>query len=64
MKLPLKPDGQWPRTVAKKKVVLIHSYGPQNNDKVKEPAKGGDQRLFEKKSFFLKTKNMNQGSIW
>ncbi len=29
------PDGQWPRTV---KVVLVHSYGPQNNDKVKEPA--------------------------
>jgi hypothetical protein len=26
-------DGQWPRTV---KVVLVHSYGPQNNDKVKE----------------------------
>ncbi len=38
MKLPLKPDGQWPRTVAKKKVILVHSYGPQNNDKVKEPA--------------------------
>jgi hypothetical protein len=29
------PDGQWPQTV---KVVLVHSYGPQNNDKVKEPA--------------------------
>ncbi len=29
------PDEQWPRTV---KVVLVHSYGPQNNDKVKEPA--------------------------
>ncbi len=28
MKLPLTPDGQWPRTV---KVVLVHSYGPQNN---------------------------------
>jgi len=28
-------DGQWPRIV---KVVLVHSYGPQNNDKVKEPA--------------------------
>jgi len=27
------PDGQWPRTV---KVVLVHSYGLQNNDKVKE----------------------------
>ncbi len=27
--------GQWLRTV---KVVLVHSYGPQNNDKVKEPA--------------------------
>jgi hypothetical protein len=38
MKLPLKPDGQWPRTIAKKKVVLVHSYGPQNNDKVKELA--------------------------
>jgi hypothetical protein len=25
----------WSRTV---KVVLVHSYGPQNNDKVKEPA--------------------------
>jgi hypothetical protein len=25
----------WPRTV---KVVLVHSYEPQNNDKVKEPA--------------------------
>ncbi len=49
MKLPLTPleqvalklsahqewDGQWPRIV---KVVLVHSYGPQNNDKVKEPA--------------------------
>jgi hypothetical protein len=35
MKLPLTPDGQWPRTV---KVVLVHSYGLQNNDKVKEPA--------------------------
>jgi hypothetical protein len=35
MKLPLTPDGQWPRTV---KVVLVHSYGPQNNDKIKEPA--------------------------
>jgi hypothetical protein len=34
-------DGQWPRTVAKKKVVLVHSYGPQNNDKVKEPANEG-----------------------
>jgi hypothetical protein len=29
------PDGQWLRTV---KVVLVHSYGPQNNNKVKEPA--------------------------
>ncbi len=29
------PNGQWPRTV---KVVLVHNYGPQNNDKVKEPA--------------------------
>ncbi len=38
MKIPLKSDGQWPETVAKKKVVLVHSYGPQNNDKVKEPA--------------------------
>ncbi len=37
MKLPLKLDGQWPRTVAKKKVVLVHSYGLQNNDKIKEP---------------------------
>jgi hypothetical protein len=35
MKLPLTPDGQWLRTV---KVVLVHSYGPQNNDKVKELA--------------------------
>ncbi len=35
---PLKLDGQWPRTVAKKKVVLVHRYGLQNNDKVKEPA--------------------------
>jgi len=34
MKLPLTPDGQWPRIV---KVVLVHSYGSQNNDKVKEP---------------------------
>ncbi len=52
MKPPLKPDEQWPLTVAKKKVVLVHSYwpvakkhvvlvhshGPQNNDKVKESA--------------------------
>ncbi len=36
MKPPLKPDGQWPRTVANKIVVLVHSYGSQNNDKVKE----------------------------
>ncbi len=40
MKLPLKPDGQWPRTVIKKKVVLVHSYGFQNNDKVKKSANG------------------------
>ncbi len=38
MKPPLKPDGQWSWTVAKKKVILVHSYGPQNNDKVKERA--------------------------
>ncbi len=38
MKLPLKPDGQWPRIVVKKKIVLVHSCGPQNLDKVKEPA--------------------------
>jgi hypothetical protein len=35
MKPPLTLDGQWPRTV---KVVLVHGYGPQNNDKVKESA--------------------------
>jgi hypothetical protein len=40
MKLPLKPDGQWLRTIVKKKkkVVLVHSSGPQHNDKIKEPA--------------------------
>jgi len=35
MKLPLTLDRQWSRTV---KVVFVHSYGFQNNDKVKEPA--------------------------
>jgi hypothetical protein len=35
MKLPLKSNGQWPQTISKKKVVLVHSDGPQNNDKVK-----------------------------
>ncbi len=35
---PEAPDGQWPRIIAKKKVVLVYSYGLQNNDKVKESA--------------------------
>jgi hypothetical protein len=32
------PNEQWPRIV---KVVLVHSYGSQNNDKVKEPEPKG-----------------------
>jgi hypothetical protein len=38
MKLPLKSDGKRPQTIVKKEVVLVHSYGFQNNDKVKELA--------------------------
>ncbi len=30
MKLPLKPDGQWPQTVVKKKVVLVQTYEYMN----------------------------------